>query len=456
MHCVHGTQNAIVSDNTCFNFHGHGILLEDGNEEGTKIEHNLVVLAKKAIKGLELLQSEQKDAVLDRFPSPAGIWISNPQNDVVRNVVISSEGTGIWMAFATNLCCTNSGCLGDKTSSSDCKGKFLETHKLNTGKFDDNVAASSVVGMNWDGAPVGNLVGNPRNPNGDREILVSHYQPSRVPTFKGNIMYKNSMRSLYFRGEQAIFVGSIFADNGGAPLFAFNQVLRNTLIVGWSPNAEMEFFHSQVSGETRVDMKARKDAFGLNIYDGPFVLDNCFFAGFPTVPVIRDGGAQNTVSYSPKVLRSVGAAQRFGNVAKRVTFLDARAADLFDLSKSGQAASLYDVEGGITGRKGVTVTGAGAFNAVDGCTSASPTSFAITCTNYKVGTVTALNALPDNGMNFKVVRVPSTGGPPLDSHPSYLTNDIKFFQVITSRARTIFAITLHGSALRWNAAVFLP
>ena len=83
-----------------------------------------------------------------------------------------------------------------------------------------------------------------------------HYSPPEVPVFKRNVMYKNSRRALYFRGEQAIFENSIFADNGGAPLFAYNQVLKNCLTVAWSANAELKYFHDDMGSE-RLVIKGR-------------------------------------------------------------------------------------------------------------------------------------------------------------------------------------------------------
>ena len=98
-------------------------------------------------------------------------------------------------------------------------------------------------------------------------------------------------------------------------MFAYNQVLRNTLVVGWSANAELEYFHDKLPNE-RMEIKGRKDAFGLNLYDGPLVLDNVYAAGFPDKAVFRDEVPGR--NYAPILMRSVGASERFVNLAKKV------------------------------------------------------------------------------------------------------------------------------------------
>ena len=45
---VHGTTDAVVESNTCFDIVGHGIFLEDHDEVANNISHNLVILSRKA------------------------------------------------------------------------------------------------------------------------------------------------------------------------------------------------------------------------------------------------------------------------------------------------------------------------------------------------------------------------------------------------------------------------
>ena len=73
-----------------------------------------------------------------------------------------------------------------------------------------NVAASNVVGMNWDGASIGPKKGNPRNPE-DRNVKIVHYNPitpdgvkMEPAVFEENTMYKNTKMAMYFRGSQCI------------------------------------------------------------------------------------------------------------------------------------------------------------------------------------------------------------------------------------------------------------
>lgn len=222
---VHGSDNARVILNTCFNVFSHGFFLEDGSEVGNVFEHNIAILIKKPPVQSRLLHSDVYDVDVDRFPAPAAYWVSHPSNHFTNNVAVASEGTGFWMAFVLCVCCdTNRVC----TAKCDCPApsRLTEPIKSAQGPFDHNVAASCVVGMNWDGAPAGELQNNPRNPS-DRAIVPIHWRPPNKPTFTGLVMYKNSRRSLYVRRKCSsfsnIYVGGPFKtlmELMGSPPFA--------------------------------------------------------------------------------------------------------------------------------------------------------------------------------------------------------------------------------------------
>jgi G8 domain len=94
---IHGTDNALVENNVCYNHIGHGYFLEDGTEQGNTIAGNLGVLTVKPKEGEGILPSDT--VVSAATAGPATFWVSNPQNTVRNNHANGSEGTGIWNFF---------------------------------------------------------------------------------------------------------------------------------------------------------------------------------------------------------------------------------------------------------------------------------------------------------------------------------------------------------------------
>lgn len=430
-------------ENLVFDVRGHAILLEDHNEVNTWISHNLVILARRATPSVALLQSEFVDDSPARFPTPAGIWVGHPANDVVSNVVVASEGTGIWFSFVFGLCCApaSSGGVCEQRPSrqrATCEASgsiFHEPNREPSGRVDSNVVAGCAVGMNWDGAPVGALANNANNPS-DRHMSTSHYRPRRltpsgdeelvVPTFRNNSIYKSSNRASYFRGEQAIYEGQVYADNAAGPLNAYNQVIRHSLLVGWSANAQ-DFSFCQ---DTSVDIRARcvdtatkfRRNVGITLYDGQLVLDRVHFAGFPTANRPISEPANPNSAQLPVMVGISGAAERFVNLATAVSWEDdvlpQRRYVLQGVSRAaaagaqGQAATLYDDDGWVTGRAGATLAYDSPINADPTCSRTDSGSAALVCGSvaspYRVGVLQRFTAAV---VDVEVVRVSGAGMP---------------------------------------------
>ncbi|MEY3201203.1 MAG: hypothetical protein RIR70_753 [Pseudomonadota bacterium] len=89
---VHGTHNAVVRGNVCFNHLGHGFFLEDGVETGNLFERNLAILTRRPSKPV------RDDDVVRGLASigPAAFYISNGNNRFINNVSVSSEGLAFW------------------------------------------------------------------------------------------------------------------------------------------------------------------------------------------------------------------------------------------------------------------------------------------------------------------------------------------------------------------------
>ena len=91
---VHGSQNALVEDNVCFDHVGHGYFLEDGSETGNVFNKNLGLLTRRPSEELALLPSDIQTGEAAR--GPATFWISNPDNSFTGNAAAGSEGLGFW------------------------------------------------------------------------------------------------------------------------------------------------------------------------------------------------------------------------------------------------------------------------------------------------------------------------------------------------------------------------
>jgi len=165
---IHGTHQAEVRNNTCYNHFGHGFFLEDGIERKNKIIGNIGIRSKKVKPEYALLDSESGNEDDTRFMPPATFWISNPDNIITDNVAARSDGTGFWMAFHTDDPCLTT---DTTTGRPDCyEQKSGEQRNrpsafMKTLAFSDNTAHSSMIGITHDGGPNGHLNGI-QNPDG--------------------------------------------------------------------------------------------------------------------------------------------------------------------------------------------------------------------------------------------------------------------------------------------------
>jgi hypothetical protein len=130
-------------------------------------------------------------------------------------------------------------------------------------------------------------------------------------------MYKNPRAALYFRVEQVHFTNNIFADNGTAVFFAYNQIVEDSMIVGFSDNhSDYELgYHYDASIENAAQNRLPFE--GVRVYDGPFVLDNVFFAGFSDTAIYSPNGS---TEITPTPITQTGGAERFVNSVKHVSF----------------------------------------------------------------------------------------------------------------------------------------
>lgn len=264
---VHRTSDVRLQNNVCYNFKGHGYFLEDGNEVRIKIYNNLGMYAKAPTPNKLLLASDDvaNSETQGRFPAVSVFWIAHPFNYVVGNVAAGSVGSGFWMSFEPTIMSMD----GTTVVATPLTSKTLA--------FNHNLAHGNLVGMTWDGAATGALTNNPNNPK-DRKLASAHYDPPTTPVFTGNKAIKNARTGIYWRGQTAVFKNSLMADNGWGFWAAYNQVLKDSIVIGETQNKSDdidEFYYNDVH-------RTRENKSGIIMYDGPFELYNVDFLNFST------------------------------------------------------------------------------------------------------------------------------------------------------------------------------
>lgn len=330
---VHQTNNTQVHNNACYNFKGHGYFLEDGNEVGNRITNNIGIRATFPDLDKVLLKSDspQQTEAQGRFPHVSVFWISHPSNIIKYNVAAGSVGTGFWMSFEDVI----------KDSAGNVLARPLTSA---TQEFNYNTAHSTVTGFTWDGAAMGSLTNNPRNPK-DKNIISAHYEPPVTPIFRGLVAYKNTLTGIYFRGHSARYENSIVADNGWSFWLAYNQKVKDTVMIGRSRNhtaQEDVYFHNNI----RTD---RQKKAGITLYDGPFELERIDFLNFATVPktfTLTSGQVYNTTEVP---FLGIGGTDKNTNITRSLSFSPEPYHRAWLDSGVSQDNAIRDLDGTLTG-----------------------------------------------------------------------------------------------------------
>jgi hypothetical protein len=334
---VHRTNMVSVINNTCYDFKGHGYFLEDGIEIENHIEGNLGILAKfpHATKNLLASDHPTHSDGMGRHPNVSVFWISNPKNIVKNNVASGSVGTGFWMSFENEI----------KNSQGSVIARPI---RENTTSFEGNIAHSTLVGFTWDGAPGNNFANNPNNP-ADRRLEPVYYRPSITPVFRKLTAYRNKLTGYYFRGYTAVFDQTIAADNGWNYWFAYNQIIRNSVIVGRThsfSSVDQNQAQSLVRGDRVMQV-------GIIQYDGPFEAINVDFVNYPQTKLFHGGRDVTPVPFAV-----TGGTERLTNISRRVGFNPLPIHRAFIVSNEPSIignTSLRDEDGSLSGQKGGAV-----------------------------------------------------------------------------------------------------
>ncbi len=428
---VHGSHNALVDRNLCYNHQGHGFFLEDGNETGNFITHNLGMFSKRPPIGRELLQSDINDNQAQRFLGPSTFWISNPQNTVINNTASGYFGTGFWMAFCGEL--------------GPCKKMGIGVqNNIDTTAFNSNSAHSGAVGITWDGAPVYVSAKNPRNKN-DFVVSSSHYHPTKTPVFNSLLAYKNYLTGIYMRGSTAIYNNALLADNGWNLFFAYNQIVKNSSVIGRSNNFNQDdenyHYKAAVHGLTGKKMA------GIVIYDGPFELDSVRFLNYPTSIITRTNqktGKSTGEDITPQPFAYVGGARRFSNEVKGLQFFPEpykRITRGIATADTVISTSIRDLDGSLTGVAGALVLRDDSMNRSSECLSWTGTDQLICHPSLRLG---RLN-FRDRGKGLNVPYVVQRISPEMVKSYSFSDLEVKLKNIIDGSVNNKFNILNDGS-----------
>ena len=430
---IHGTHGSRVENNSCYDHFGHGYFLENGNETNNIITGNIGLKSKRPPETKALLFSDFRPDHRDgdnerRFAPPATFWITHPNNTVTNNIAAGSQGSGFWMSFHKYLKCeTDHTCKILEQGEASSANVKPSTTNTKPGGFDNNIAHSSVVGITHDGAQDGNRTPNSINED-DRVAVQTRYMPDNIPVFNNLVAYKNKKSGIYFRGDKAIYKNAMLASNGMSVFVTNNQEFHDSLVVGQSKNS---------SGGTSMVND------GVWIYDGPLHLDGVHFAGFN---YSEHGSEHNNEPLAPSKIKNhsvafrlVGAARRYGDTVRRLSFHNPDASFLkMDMSAAAidgddaYTAFVHDIDGSLFGVQGRTIRPKHPMNNESGCSEEDNAQgqYRLYSCNQKIGHVEMYDLVlrgtrPEGG-----IRVTRADDNPATEDPSFKSAKQSKFSMI--------------------------
>lgn len=359
---IHGTNDALLEDNVCYDHVGHGFFVEDGIEHDNIIRDNVAMVS-------------HPGTLIPTDNTPANFWITNPDNTVEGNVAAGSAAFGIWIAPVYHPT--------GPSATSDVWPTFTPLRKF----ANNTVHSTAGDGVHVEGpADAFGMAFTDYRPRDDAK-------PDGAPVdavLSGLTVYKTN-RGIWARGDHVTIENSVFADNrtgiqiGDAALMSDSHV-RNTLLVGASDNA----------GDTWTPV-------GFRLYDGGVHLEHLTFANFTA-----GGSAIATLPGFDGRMSALNTATdlRFTN-AKALTFVAQPTVD-----GEGEAV-LQDLDGSLTGHVG----GAAMANwpvALDAGCAARTEWGGFSCSTPRVAlwVTNGLNLAPATVVRDDGVRQPLVGSTP--------------------------------------------
>jgi cell migration-inducing and hyaluronan-binding protein len=410
---VHGTDNARVEGNVCFDHLGHGYFLEDGAESGNTIAGNLGLGTHSTAEG-----------VLPTDTRAATFWITNPDNTVRGNAAAGSDGFGFWYALPAAP-------TGLSTGGPD----LPRTAPLR--EFSGNVAHSNRrPGLNVDDGPMAD--GNtettfysPRTDPADANTAV-------VADFTGFTAFKHADRAVWLRGRDLRLTNAVLADNATGATFASNETfVEDALFVGESAN--------NASG-----LAAGTPRRGYEFYDGRVGADRVTFVNFTasgSIPSSALGFKRNN-----------GFSVSTGNFAGVVEFINATPYYLETphADKDGDKAAVFlDRDGVVTGTAGAYVAANSPFLSTAACT-ARPEWNAYVCPHRFVGlslrtdaeAVAPLTLTRDDGAALSLAGVPGNPDAAFAAAVPGRGYTVQYAGSVPLRPRVALSRTVDGESVR--------
>jgi cell migration-inducing and hyaluronan-binding protein len=410
---VHGSNNARVEGNVCYDHLGHGYFLEDGAETGNLLAGNLGLGTHNTTEG-----------VLPTDSRAATFWITNPDNTVRGNAAAGSEGFGFWYAIPAS-----------PTGLSTGSPLLPRTTPLR--EFSHNVAHSNRrPGLNVDDGPM---------PDGNTE--TTFYSPRTDPAnantavvadFTGLTAYKHSARAVWLRGRDHRLTNAILADNAiGATFASSESFVEDALFVGESAN-------------NATGLSSGTPRRGYEFYDGRVGADRVTFVNFTAAGSIPS----SALGFN----RSNGFSVSTGNFAGVVEFINATPYYLETphADKDGdKAAVFYDRDGGVSGTAGAYVVANSPFLYTGACSARAEWN-AFVCPHRFVGlnlrsdaeTVAPLTLTRDDAASLSLVGVPGNPNTAFASAVPGRGYTVQYAGAAPLRPRVSISRTIDGEWIR--------
>ncbi len=305
---VHGADEALIEDNVCYDFLGHGYFLEDGIEQNNLFRDNLGVWARKPVEGEEILETDIRDATASN--GPAAFWIGNPNNTFIGNVAAGSEGTGFWYGMPDHV-----------TGPSAPANPGYNPQTAPFGEFIDNRVHSSRQGLSTCDEPSGPSGINPQTPLTFEGVVVNHTGQGIWPCVPQQTAMKMT------------FNGSIVANTLNGMQAPNPVAFTDSLFVGYTDNPP-----------TLVLPGSNSNRHAVRVYDQGFEFDNVHFVNY-------DGSAMTAM------LPGSGAHKHSNNRAQGLTFdnapnflLDLNGTTFVGAGPASWGDVVHDLDGSFVGQ----------------------------------------------------------------------------------------------------------
>jgi hypothetical protein len=118
---LHGTHYLRLTDNVGFEIKGHNVFIEDAIETKNIMKGNLMM---KVMRSWSLLNTDQ---------TPAGFWITHPDNAFIENHVAGSDRYAYWYDLQKNAMGPSANT--DICSENDRVGEFRDNHAHSCGRY---------------------------------------------------------------------------------------------------------------------------------------------------------------------------------------------------------------------------------------------------------------------------------------------------------------------------------